>query len=53
MSCRLCPLPRGEGEKIWDKLYLVEFAANYLRPSLFPLGSLYEFLIPIGLLFKL
>jgi hypothetical protein len=38
----------------WEKLYLFEFAAKItFQPSLIPIGSLDEFLIPIGPLSQL
>jgi hypothetical protein len=52
MSYCLCHFPSGLGEKIWDKFYVLEFAAKLLgSPPRWFIGS--TILIPIDPLFQL
>jgi hypothetical protein len=54
MSCRLCHFPSCQGENIWEKFYVLEFAAKLLGgPPCYPIDSLVEPLNPSGLLFQL
>jgi hypothetical protein len=54
MSCRFFHFPSGSGGNIYEKFYVMEFAAELLAgPPCDPIGSLVELLTPIGLLFQL
>jgi hypothetical protein len=54
MRCCYCHFPRGSGEYILRKQYLLEmYLLNFLRYSLIRDGSVADILIPIGPLLQL